>query len=166
MVTQRWSLDPRPEIESFVGPYNDNLPLVMKRATALLAKKGFVLGPDGVMRGPFGGFIVDADRDPTADYLAWDPTAKSDAEVAQAQSLDQQRTQRRQLRQALTILDANHTRLAANHTTLASTTTQLNAAQLRALLDDTTQACDDNARTLAGVIRALIDLQLIEPDSA
>lgn len=114
-----YTLPPRPEVEQMIGTTNQDLDKVLVRATELLQKAGYVIGPGSVQRGVFGGFIVDTDRDPTTDYMNWNPTAKSDKEKAD----DTTKTE----------FDAVTTRLEQG-ITLRKSGAQFNAAQ-RAELD-------------------------------
>lgn len=113
---------------------------VHERLTALALAQGYVLGDAGIAIHADGSVSIDAGRDPSADWEAFDPTEQTADEVSRVEL-------RRQVRQALSALDADIERLGDGQ--------GMTVAQARPILLRTD-------RVLAGLIRVLIDLNLIE----
>jgi len=130
-----YTLAAKPEISEMVrAGYGD---AVVRRIVALATRHGYVV-TDGPAVTREGAVILDADRDPSADWAAFDPslpTAEEEAARAQAEQV----------------------RLARTRLSQIATATTFTAAQRDAAIKDT-------ARILNGVIGVLIDRALIERD--
>lgn len=92
------------------------------RLAATATAAGYVLGPGGIQVYRDGSVVIDADRDPSADWAAFDPvTMLTPAEVAAAQV-------RAEIDAALTQLDSDAQNLETL-TTITLRNTQLGLAR-------------------------------------
>jgi hypothetical protein len=78
---------------------------VSSRLHDVAANAGYVVGPGGIQVFSDGSVDIDADRDLTADWLAWDPTVPTQAEQADAQLREAIRQARAGLQQIVTIAE-------------------------------------------------------------
>lgn len=125
---QTWQLPQRPEVDAFIGTFGQNAQLALDRMADALEQRGYVLGPMRVALAPFGGLLVESDRDPSADYAAWSPTKKSRVELAQDQAVVDAKNLRDQIRGFRTTINADKAAIAAAPpTTTTNIVVQFNA---------------------------------------
>ena len=161
-----YALTMKPTIANWLGPFptNDQLATLRDRVRSWLVANGYVVGAGDVTMGPYGEIVVDVDRDPAAQWVAFDPAAPSTQEQADA-------ALRVQIRNYLDTLQANvaalqqmnaqidtRTATMATRSTLLRSNTTLNTTQLRAAMAD---GDDDTIALANGVKRnndATVDL--------
>ncbi len=75
-----YHLPARPEVTAAIAAGID----IPGRLIEVAEAAGYVIGEGGLQVYPDGRVTIDADRDPTADWLAWDPTVPSQQEQQDA----------------------------------------------------------------------------------
>lgn len=115
---------------------------VHERLTALAITGGYVVGEGGIAIHADGSVTIDADRDPTADWLAWDPETPTPVEQERA-------TRQEQAVAALATLKTNLEFLNA------PSTGNLTAAQVKTGFRDLT-------RIMIGVVEVLQDTGIVD----
>jgi len=146
-----YTLSARQEVSDAVAA---GLP-VADRLIALAMTAGYVIGPGGVQVLTDGSVVIDADRDPTADWLSFNPAALTASETASANL-------RTQVIAYLETLADNETALVAGIATLKGPTPPSTIAQLRPYVTNLAEMTLDHNRGLERLIRVLIDRHVIE----
>lgn len=75
-----YHLPAKPEVAEAIAAGHD----VVGRLIEVAEGAGYVIGEGGIQGYPDGSVTIDADRDPTADWLAWDPAVPSQQEQEDA----------------------------------------------------------------------------------
>lgn len=128
---------------------------VFSRLLGRLAAQGYVVGEGGVQLYRDGRATIDADRDPAAEWAAFNPATPTAAETARAEL-------RAQVIAHLLTLDANRTALGAGIATLKGPTPPGTVAALRPYVTQTAEMLLDVTRGQERLIRVLSEAGVLD----
>ena len=131
--------------------------IVHERLTAVAIQSGYVLGPGGIAIHADGSVTIDADRDPAADWEAFDPlTMLTPAEIAARQEAEQRALLAAEVSAYLETLATNETLLVNGIAALKGNNPPNTVAALRTYVTAMAEMTLDHNRGIERLIRYLV----------